>query len=271
MEHLLFSMEIVDQDPVASYSMFPVDLICNGHISNTAMSMTTMTHPDWRGKGLFPKLAVELYDYAEAKQFKAVWGFPNANSHATFNSKLGWSDIYEIPTLTLNLESLNVKNIHTIVQVDRDDQFSCNYAPPLNDGLTRVNRTREYLIWRYARNPTNRYSNYVINRDGQISSYLVVKRFRHEIDLVDIQAVNPDEARALLLTVARESNANKIVKLNCWAPTHHFIHAVLEKIGFVNDSPVTYFGGRILESSGLPAELLDYRKWYVQMGDSDVF
>ncbi|NDG65186.1 MAG: GNAT family N-acetyltransferase, partial [Planctomycetes bacterium] len=60
-EQLLFAVEIPDHDPVASYSAFPVDLISDGKTCRTAMSMTTMTHPHWRGKGLFQKLAAELY------------------------------------------------------------------------------------------------------------------------------------------------------------------------------------------------------------------
>jgi hypothetical protein len=270
-EHLLFSIDIFNQEPVASYSVFPVDIICDGYISETAMSMTTMTHPDWRGKGLFQKLATELYAHAVEKQIAAVWGFPNANSHSTFNSKLLWSDIYEIPTLTLELQRIKASQLLPTVKVHRDDNFLLQYPALPKDGLIRVNRSRNYLIWRYANNPVSRYSNYIICREGVVTSYLVTKAYGDAVDLVDLQAANPEEARALLLHVTMESISNGFVKLNCWAPPHHFVHAVLERIGFTNNAPVTYFGGRTLIPSRVPAEWLDYRKWYIQMGDSDVY
>ena len=105
-EQLWFSIEMDNFDPVASYSAFPVDLVVDGTTCRTAMSMTTMTHPNWRGKGLFPKLARELYTEMETAGISAVWGFPNVNSHPQFNGKLGWRDIYEIPTMTLDLAKM---------------------------------------------------------------------------------------------------------------------------------------------------------------------
>jgi hypothetical protein len=270
-EHLYFNIEIVDQEPVASYSVFPVEIICDGQFVETAISMTTMTHPGWRGRGLFQRLAAELYTQAEEKQIAAIWGFPNANSHAIFKDKLQWSDIYEIPMLVLDLLAVNVSQLQSSNEINRDDNFFLQYFDPPSDGLIRVNRSRDYLMWRYARNPINSYRNYVLSQDGVVTSYLVTKAYGNEIDLVDIQTATPDEAREILLHVIIESVSNGFVKMNCWAPAHHFIHGVLERIGFTNNVPVTYFGGRTLISSALPAKWLDYRKWYIQMGDSDVY
>lgn len=269
--NLFFSVEIFNDELVASYSVFPVDLICNGEISKTAMSMTTMTHPSWRGKGLFQKLAVELYEYIKDNNIAAVWGFPNANSHSTFVDKLEWQDIYEIPTLTLHLGCVNVNQLELKIDIIRDDAFDLKYAMSPSDGFIRVNRSREYLRWRYAANPMNEYKNYVINSDGVVTSYLITKVFGNQIDLVDLQAVSPGDARALLMRVMHEGVINGVERLNCWAPTHHFIHGVLERLGFTNTTPVTYFAGRTLLPLKLPAEWLNFKKWYFQMGDSDVY
>jgi GNAT superfamily N-acetyltransferase len=270
-EQLLFAVTIHGQDPVASYSAFPVDLTCDGKTCQTAMSMTTMTHPHWRGKGLFQQLAAELYSQAGVNQIAAIWGFPNASSHPTFNGKLGWSDIYEIPTLTLDLTKTDIGQLALNAQVQRDDEFSLDYPDPPMDGLIRVHRSKSYLSWRYACNPVNTYYNFTLSLYGKVSSYVVTKSYGDGVDLVDIQSANSQEARILLTHVAKLSFDKGARQICCWAPTHHNVHDVLERLGFQNSSPITYFGGRELIPSAAPFGWSSYKNWYVQMGDSDVY
>ena len=270
-ENLLFSLEIADGNPVASYSAFPVELISNGKKFQTAMSMTTMTHPLWRGMGLFENLAAELYTQAEVLQIAAIWGFPNGSSHPTFNAKLAWSDIYEIPTMTLDIAKIDSQKLSLDAAVKEDDEFSLDYPEFPDDGLIRVHRSKGYLSWRYAKNPINNYQNYVISREGKVSSYVVTKSYGDGVDLVDIQPANPQEANILLTHIAKVSHDKKVRHLYCWAPPHHSVHGVLERLGFENSAPITYFGGRELIPSATPPGWLDYKKWYIQMGDSDVY
>lgn len=270
-EQLLFAVEISDHDPVASYSAFPVDLISDGKVCRTAMSMTTMTHPHWRGKGLFQKLAAELYSQAEALNIATVWGFPNSSSHPIFNDKVCWSDIYEIPTMTFDLAKADSGKLSLSAEVQMDDEFSLDYPDLPKDGLIRVNRSKNYLSWRYALNPINTYHNFVLSREGKVSSYVVTKSYGDGIDLVDIQPANPQEARALLAHIAKLNLDKGIRHISCWAPTHHSVHGVLERLGFQNSSPVTYFGGRKLIPSLTSPGWSNYKNWYVQMGDSDVY
>ena len=268
---LLFSLEISDNNAVASYSAFPVDLISDGKVFQTAMSMTTMTHPTWRGKGLFQNLAKELYAKGNDFQIGAVWGFPNDNSHITFISKLGWNDIYEIPTMALELNNVNVEKYSLDPTIKTDNLFSFIYPGSQNDNLIRIHKTKSYLAWRYAKNPINNYENYVIEKNGEVSSYVITKRYGNDIDIVDIQTDNAYESNMLLMHIIKNSLNNDVHNLYCWAPSHHFVHGVLERLGFKNSAPVTYFGGLELIQSKTPSGWLNYNNWYIQMGDSDVY
>lgn len=269
-DQLLFSLEVDAQTVAASYSAFPVDLECDGKVVRTALSMTTMTHPEWRGKGLFPKLATELYTESKG-EMAAIWGFPNANSHSTFINKLEWSDIYEIPTMALDLSKGHDGQRNDESLVKRDDEFLGEYSHKHDDGLIRVHKSREYLRWRYANNPVNRYENYTISESGVVSSYLVTKGFGNSIDVVDMCFSDAAEARVLLDHIISKSISEKVVSINCWMPTHHWSHAILERLGFVNVAPITYFAGRKLNPEKLPEQWGSYRGWYLQMGDSDVY
>lgn len=268
---LLFDIEIMDGEPVASYSAFPVELACNGQKYSSAMSMTTMTHPDWRGKGLFQKLASALYVEAGVLQISAVWGFPNSASHPLFKGKLGWTDVYEIPTLRLDVNEVDTSSFRTDPRIGTDNAFCLHYPDAPEDDLIRVHRSRDYLVWRYTKNPVNEYQNYVLSFDGCVSSYVVTKAYEDGIDLVDIQPSTQQEAHVIISHILKVNCERGIKHFSCWAPTHHFVHAILEKFGFKNTAPVTYFGGRELIVYGMPTGWTDYKNWYIQMGDSDVY
>lgn len=270
-DRLLFNLELDGVEPVASYSACPVELVQDGRCFATALSMTTMTHPRWRGRGLFQKLAAELYRTLGGPDLGGVWGFPNAVSHPLFTAKLQWNDIHEVPALTLGLDGLDPARLPPGLEAGSDDAFLLAYPEPPRDGLIRVHRTREYLAWRYARNPVNVYRNYVLARHGQVSSYVVAKAYEDGLDLVDIQAAAPEEALGLLSWVVRTALDQGAKRIQCWAPLRHWVHRVLEQLGFRIGGPVTYFGGVELAPRGMPEGWREDSSWYYQMSDSDVF
>lgn len=270
-DQILFSVELSEGGLSGSYSAFPLQLIANGKLFQAAMSMTTMTRPDSRGRGIFQNLAEELYMYAQDLQISGVFGFPNSKSHATFRHKLNWSDIYEIPTMELGIDGANLNKLALSSEVGRDDSFFLSYPDAPKDNLIRVNRTKDYLSWRYAKNPVNKYQNFTLSKDGEVSSYVVTKLYEGGLDLVDIQSKNSSEAKILLEHILKLSFMDKVRKISCWAPAHHDLHTVLEKIGFENSAPVTYFGGREILKYAMPYGWQNYQNWYIQMGDSDVY
>ncbi len=271
-DNFYFSTEQREKVLVASYSAAPVKLYCNGKSYDTAMSMTTMTHPNARGQGLFPTLAKELYNELEKQNVGLIWGFPNVNSHSTFVNKLSWENIYEIPTLELKLETSLLSKMSSSPLVERDDEFSMDYSvSPLEESLLRVKKTKEYLHWRYKKNPANTYYNFVLSKDSLVSSYIVVKKYGEGVDLVDIQVRNEREALVLLSHIIREHGEQGYTRFQCWASVYHFVHSVLEKLNFQNVGPISYFGGKQLIHSQVPEYWNSFKSWYIQMGDSDVY
>jgi hypothetical protein len=93
----------------------------------------------------------------------------------------------------------------------------------------------------------------------------------NNLDLVDIQVSSRDDAVELLHFIIGCTRTANLEFIECWASVHHFVHNVLEDMGFVNSGPVTYFGGRELEIGQAPMGWRDFSNWYVQMGDSDIY
>ncbi len=63
---------------IGHYAVSPVVLNVKGESIMTSLSLTTMTHPEYGGKGIFTKLAEDLYqNMYSIENIEAVWGFPN--------------------------------------------------------------------------------------------------------------------------------------------------------------------------------------------------
>lgn len=80
-----------DEDlPIAFYAVIPCFIRVNGKNTLAAQSADTMTHPDYRFKGLFADLANRTFDLCETLGIRLLFGFPNQNSLPGFVNRLGW-------------------------------------------------------------------------------------------------------------------------------------------------------------------------------------
>jgi hypothetical protein len=150
---------------LSSYSVASLTLSNSYSSYQAALSMTTMTHPSARGRGYFPLLADDVYKTISKKGIGFVIGFMNSFSHKIFIRDLNWSDIYEIPTLKLNLSKSAVHSDYQSTSVKKDSKFELDYEPLKTHGLITAERSTAYLRWRYSKHPINQYENYAIE-DG---------------------------------------------------------------------------------------------------------
>lgn len=74
----------MNDDMIAHYACIPVQMKIDNRIVNGIHSMATVTHPDYRGRGLFKQLARLTYEYAEKIGYEFVIGVANANSFHGF-------------------------------------------------------------------------------------------------------------------------------------------------------------------------------------------
>ena len=97
---------------IGHYAVSPIIMNINGEEVLTAHSLPTMTHPEYGGRGIFKTLSLELYkELEETKECKAIWGFPNNNSHSGFIKSLGWSNLAVI-------DSVSSDSLLTVLSVD---------------------------------------------------------------------------------------------------------------------------------------------------------
>lgn len=257
---------------VASYSASPLEVRVSGNIWKAILSLNTMTHPDYTGRGLFVELAECVYQLARERGCKMVFGFPNYISNRTFVSKLGWKDIYEIPTMELLLDERVVNRLSKgLDDVYEDPEFAldystCHYGQAEN---VAVEKSGEFLQWRYGKNPVNHYRNFVCGRGQTVRSYIVCKEYKERLNIIDyFFADAKDMERLVSWCVVYADRIGKSM-VTTWAKLGDAQHLYLEKLGFKNNYPITYMGANVFQNDE-PC-VYDYHNWVVRMGDDNVY
>ena len=253
------------------YAASQAPLLVNGVLQPSALSMSTMTHPDFRGQGLLQLLGEALYDQLSQDDFTCAWGFPNPMINGTRQKKLAWQPICDVPSLSLELERARPENdSFEQVKIADWDAFFSDADPEVPLGKIQSLRTAEILKWRTNRNPINTYSCFTTILGNGECGYAVCKAFgENDLDLVELRTTGAETAGLLVdraIALAREKG---IKQLNTWSLPCDENRLVLERRGFAATSPVTYFGGRSFSTSDTAFD--DPRNWRLSMLDSDLY
>ena len=259
---------------VGHYAVSKCRLNLGGKEFLSGLSGTTMTHPSYRGLGLFPKLAEKTYARMRDDGMIGVWGFPNSNSHRGFVKDLKWIDIYEIPVFRLKFSNnkIRIGDVEDVFEVTALDKGFDELWQEVSRGKKiMVRRDAEHLKWRYLDNIGSKYRFVVVRRDEKLLGYAVFKRYENELQVVDILAM-PDMwiGMGLIQHCVDLAMSEGCSSIGMWLSVHDPLHHELERAGFCNDGPVTYFGGRVFDGAQ-GGMFYDFRNWHITMGDSDVY
>ncbi len=256
------------------YAVSPVVLSVRGQEYLTALSMTTMTHPDYRGRGLFVTLAQSVYQRMADQGLPLVWGFPNSLSHRGFVRDLAWLDIHEVPTFQRVLTQdrpLPTPSPQVVELPSFDSRCDLLWTELDKRDYILARRDCRYLAWRYVANPENRYTLFGYQQGEQLRGYAVCKRYGDGVDLVDLLCLDEQAGLDLVWAVAGWAGRQGASVLQTWLNPSLPLHLELEKYAFRAGEPITYFGARPLRPELESAGLTSYCNWYLTMGDSDVY
>ncbi|MHA7774497.1 GNAT family N-acetyltransferase [Roseibium sp. M-1] len=260
-----------DGDKLAGhYAASQAPLVIDGQIVPAALSTTTMTHPDYRGRRLLERTAECLYEVLASQGYLGVWGFPNQNVNALRQMKLGWFNIDDVPALSCEAGSLPADDPN-VVEVDGIDKRFAELAErTCRQTHISALRTTDILKWRVDRNPINSYRLYCLTDGDIIRAYLIGKTYQDtEFDIVEMKADDTRSASSILQSVIGKSISFGISRVNAWclhADPHRIVY---ERLGFAAKAPLTYFGGRAFRRLG--TDFGDSRMWRLSFLDSDLY
>lgn len=137
----------------AYYGVIPLVAQYNGQRILCAQSGDTMTHPEYRGKGLFIALAKETYSLCKAEGVHFVFGFPNKNSYPGFIRKLEWihySDMHQYIVdsgFPIPLEKAWKKwHLNKYVNIFLDKRFPVSEKCYFENSLAREESYEGYIL-----------------------------------------------------------------------------------------------------------------------------
>lgn len=270
-----------DDKLIGHYAVIPMNVEAQGRLLKAAFSMTTMTHPDYGGRGIFTYLAEETYKLCHQRGCHFVYGFPNKNSYYGFTHKLGWHGFGHMAALEKKLQSSakTTSIAKATKQIEHfDDTINSLWDKAKQDYTIIVPRTEEFMNWRFVENPDTDYLKCIILDDNSdISGYVILKVYAKgdvvKGHIVDMLSMPDREVVKLLLEYSYHYFLERgIYDISCWMPENSFYSGILQKEGFARRDTETYFGVRVFSEGNLLAKSTEQlSNWFITMADSDAF
>ena len=301
---LFVDLAVSDERIAAIYAVQPALIRVRGARRLAAQSVDTLVDADFRGRGLFTKMAQSVYQRVREREGAFVYGFPNGNSAPGFFNKLGWLPLDPVPFLVRPLRTGFVASKLPLARwlrrlpdvglpIGRAKLQAVQELRPLtelgpalgalwerfaSDVMVAVDRSPEYLRWRLGK-PGERYECLGVFEGTQLvafCAYTTVDKHGGRIGYVIELLHDPgrhDTGAALLAECLRRMSADGADAVLAWAFRHAPNAKAYSKVGFVplpeRLRPIElHIGVRPLDES-LTKVLSDRRNWYISYCDSD--
>ncbi len=268
-----------------------------------AQSLDTITDLDYRGLGLFIKLAESVYQRCESNYVDLVYGFPNGNSIHGFEKKLEWKVLDPVPFLfkplrskyftrrltllkclpNLNLSFIKFKNdlnLNIVENMCFPEEVNFIWKKFSNTILVSVDRNKDYLDWRFIRKPNENYriAHCYCKKKGYLGFIVFTVKEKHDGIIAYIMELiydltEPRAAKLLLNYAINEVKRNNADCLLTWCFKHSpnysvfsnsFFMKIPEKLKFIE----LHFGVKVL-NEGIANCVKRRENWYLSYSDSD--
>ncbi|MCG9881754.1 MAG: GNAT family N-acetyltransferase, partial [Bacteroidia bacterium] len=226
---------------IGQYAVSPVDMLINNNLHKAALSLGTMTHPEFEGKGVFKSLAKALYSSLEEEGFVGVWGFPNDNSHGGFIHSLGWINLGVQHSLSIDCKNYLIKENEIDFNNFKILNFDISHTNfieklTLRENLNLVSKKHDYLNWRYNLKPEVKYYKYFGEING--TKFLIVAKLYKDrlrgttiLNLLEFYIDNYSNLNEILSALIKSFN-EEIETVNIWKSLFTSEHLKFERIGF---------------------------------------
>jgi len=289
--------EVAAMQPVSAYSM-----VVGGEVRRVHLFTGAITHSRYRRRGLFRRLIEQIVaDLGQRGDF-FIYTFPNELSVQGFQRFTGWQlrellSLYVRPLFSLGwLQSgsavsgkidvaptLSPERVGDLILSEvshfEEDTHLLLQSAFLNRSVY-VQRSRDYLEWRYPGNPTSTYFIQQVQCGDDLVGYVVVKAsqlYGLRAGLVaDLVASDNQVARALLKRTIRASRRRGLQVLAYLVGRFNPYRGALLRAGFLPlprqglprrfylyTHPGTATGGAL-------GRTIEEMPWYVTWGDTDV-
>ncbi len=291
----------------AIYSVMPVTFRISGREVLGAQSLDTLTDVEFRGKGLFVKMAQSVFARCEQDGVACVYGFPNASSAPGFFKRLGWARLDPVPFLVKPLHAgiflrrlgplakaaaklpalplalvtrARLPRSQEILPVSAfDSSFDVLWDRFAQGVGAAVHRDSKYLQWRLVQKPGQRYRMLALYENKDLVAFVAFDvqdkhggRIGYVLELLHLPG-RLAEASNLLREAIAELAADGTELVLAWCLDHSANRAAYRAEGFVHLPerlrPIELHVGVRPLAAPPEANLANRRNWYLSYLDSD--
>jgi GNAT superfamily N-acetyltransferase len=279
---------------VGQYALWPTPLRLGGTSVLGAQSLETMTHPDYRGQGMFTVLANESFIAAADRGVEVLYGFPNSNSFHGFVRRLNWDHTGDVGLwvhpLHLGLHHRVPAALKPLAEVlgaiwlsGNSRGFELSYSPEPPSELAAlvaqstfgkdscsIDRSPSWLQWRYSPAAGANYEWATARRaGGEVVAAVVWGADLRNRNAVFVDFLGADSAglRAATAAALRRAHAGRHSLATALAQ-HPAAERALRACGFIRAGRLPLIV-RNLTARTLGANIHDHAAWRIIGGDVD--
>lgn len=140
-----YGLLAIDQEKIVGVRMFMFwEFSKNGEILRAIRPVDTITHPDYRGKGIFKSLTLQGLNDCK-KDYDIIFNTPNENSYPGY-IKMGWIDL----PFKLNFKIAVTNPFYRFSgEIMKQDLSQISISKNTNNTSWSTNHTEDFFKWRY--------------------------------------------------------------------------------------------------------------------------
>lgn len=296
---------------IGQEALFYVPMKCGERRFLGAQSVDTMTDSQFRGKGVFSRLARLTLEEGKRRETPLFYGFPNRNSYHAYVAKLGWKEIAKVQrfikvidlasALKARLKSRFLclflgKLAHPVIKLyfwekeiktqgfflEKVERFEAPYDMFWEKIEKRfplmVERTSQYMNWRYLDHPSGEYQAYFLKneRNKEILGVAVLRLVQLQYPLGSIGEFfvkdwNGEIAQVFLSLIANLLASQGAAIIASWVLPHSPFVSIFKKLGFRLRSQHQPLIAVSPDGSIEEKYFSNPENWYITSGDYDMF
>jgi predicted acetyltransferase len=301
----MISLAKEEEEVVGTNSIIPIDIWIERKLVKSSLACNVQVNPEYQNQGIFSKLLEVMDSIVTKNNISFLYAVPNGNSYNAFikhnSTKIASLPLYVKilkPSKYFDSQLGKILKISDFIWKPKScknskiesfkDKFSNEFEKILEKALERipiiVNRSIEFLEWRYNHHPTRNYQTFILKEDNHIKGYIICR----------IANVNNKRVGVIedFLVDAHTKNKNDLENLVDIAINHLYNNGASVIIATFNDK---FLEGEILKKSGffkapkflkpeplncivMPfkknkfiEKIKNYNNWFFSFGDYDVF
>ena len=243
-------------------------------------AMDIMSHPDFRGQGLFARTAQAFFEFfCKKDSVEILYGFPGKFHFELGKRVLGYAPLEggvsylkgETGVLASKKKAslLNIKGIE-----NPGEQFDRLWEKCCIDYPYAVVRQSEFLRWRFCRHPEKKYEIFCLKGmfSDEIQGYAVLYLKEDTATLVDMLFPKSEKEIAVFFSkMGQMLRTRGVLQLETWLPGNHFLKHAAIAAGFEDqDEPLGIFSTIKTFDHSPDADWINNNLYYT-MADSDLF